>query len=64
MDEVVEKLIGGISEEVKQIKKMVQDTERHVKSDPIVWSNRSAMAQRLEDASLLGEEPQNEISEF
>ena len=64
MDEIVEKLIGGISDEVKEIKMMVQESECHVRYDPLTWSKHSAIAQRLEDVSLLGEEPQNELPDF
>lgn len=64
MDEIVENLIGGITEEVKEIKSMVKETERHVKYDPLAWSKRSGLAQRFSDANLLGEEPQKELPDL
>ncbi|KAL0638148.1 hypothetical protein Q9L58_002761 [Maublancomyces gigas] len=56
MDGVVEKLIGGIGDEIKDIKRLVKDTEKYVKFDPFSWNGRMALGQRYRDAVLLGEE--------
>lgn len=53
--------MSNFSEEIKEIKKSVQDTNKHVKLDPFSWTNRMAMAQRMADAAVLGEEPQKEV---
>lgn len=56
MDGVVEKLIGGIGDEIKDIKRLVKDTEKYVKFDPFSWNGRMALGQRYRDAVILGEE--------
>lgn len=61
MDGVVEKLIGGIGDEIKDIKRLVKDTEKYVKFDPFSWNGRMALGQRYRDAVILGEEEQKEV---
>lgn len=47
MNHVVEKLIGGIGQEVRDIKMMVQETQR--KFDPLALRRNSPMGRCLED---------------
>lgn len=61
MDGVVEKLIGGIGDEIKDIKRLVKDTEKYVKFDPFSWNGRMALGQRYRDAVILREEEQKEV---
>jgi uncharacterized protein YpuA (DUF1002 family) len=61
MDGVVEKLIGGIGDEIKDIKRLVKDTEKYVKIDPFSCNGRMALGQRYRDAVILGEEEQKEV---
>jgi len=61
MDGVVEKLVGGLGDEIKDIKRLVKDTEKYVKSDPFSWNGRMALGQRYRDAMILGEEEQKEV---
>ncbi|KAF8469636.1 hypothetical protein BDZ91DRAFT_720625 [Kalaharituber pfeilii] len=62
MDGVVEKLINGLGTEVKDIKKMIKDTEKHMKVDIAAWNGKSQyMGQRFRDAAVLGEEEQQAI---
>jgi hypothetical protein len=61
MDDVVKRLMGNIGKELQEIKKSVHDTQKYVKFDPFSWTNRMAMAQRMTDAAVLGEEPHGEV---
>ena len=61
MNEVFKKLIGNIGDEIKDIKKSVEETQKYVKFDPYAWGGRTAMFQRMNDAAALGEEQQNEV---
>lgn len=63
MDGVVEKLVGGIGDEIKDIKRLVEDTEKYVKFDPFNWGGRMALGQRYRDAMVLGEEEQREVDD-
>lgn len=61
LEGVVDKLVGNFREEITEIKKSVQDTNKHVKLDPFSWMNMMAMAQRMADTAMLGEEPPKEV---
>jgi len=54
LDGVVDRLVGGIGDEIQDIKKLVRE------SDPMPWSSKD-MAQRFHDVNVLGEEEQNEV---
>jgi hypothetical protein len=56
MDGVVEKLIGGIGDEIKDIKRLVKDTEKYVRVDPFSWNGKMALGQRYREAISSGEE--------
>lgn len=61
LEGVVDKFVGNFREEITEIKKSVQDTNKHVKLDPFTWMNMMAMAQRMADAAMPGEEPPKEV---
>lgn len=70
MNSTVDRLVGGIGEEIKAIKKAVKNTEeqqrrlQRLQDDPFSWSNsKEAMAQRVKDACSIAEEEQKEISD-
>lgn len=61
MNGVVEKLIGGLGNEIKEIKKMVKENEK-LKYDSTSWNGRSQyMGQRYKDAMSLAEEEQKAV---
>lgn len=61
MDGVVEKLIGGLGNEIKEIKRMVKENEK-LKYDPASWNGRSQyMGQRFKDAVSLSEAEQKAV---
>jgi hypothetical protein len=62
VDGVAEKLVRSISEEIKDIKRLVKDTE-NVKFDPFKWGGRMALGQRYRDAITLGEEAPKDIDD-
>jgi hypothetical protein len=59
MDNVVEKLIRCIGEEIKDIKRMVKETDHYAK-----YNNPYAVAHRVSDADLLGQEEQKEVPDI
>ncbi|RPB11718.1 hypothetical protein P167DRAFT_574920 [Morchella conica CCBAS932] len=62
MDGVVEKLIGGIGDEIKDIKRLVKDTEKYVRVDPFSWNGKMALGQRYREAISSGEEEEKEVN--
>jgi len=62
MNGVVEKMIGGLGSEIKDIKKVVMETEKHIKHDPFAWNGKHQyMGQRYRDSIVLSEEEQKEV---
>ena len=58
LDQMVEKLIGGIGAEIKDLKRMVKDAER------VHHRNPYELARRITDADLLGQEEQKEVPDI
>ena len=58
LDQMVEKLIGGIGAEIKDLKRMVRDAERVPHGH---HRNPYELARRITDADLLGQEEQKEV---
>lgn len=57
MDGVVEKLIGGLGNEMKDIKLSVQETERALKGDPSREERRSSGTDLVNQESLRSATP-------
>lgn len=59
----MEKLIGGLGNEIKDIKRMVKDTQKDNKYNPNSWNGRNQyIGQRYKDAVSLAEEEQKVVN--
>ena len=63
MDGVVERLVNGISTEIKDIKRSVKEAEKLMRYDPFAYDDKR-MAQRIHDATIVNEEAQNEVPDL
>jgi hypothetical protein len=64
MNGVAERLMGGIGEEIKDIKKAVKDNDFQRKLNPFSRTSTAALTQCVKDATIIGEEEQKEAADL